>query len=141
VTLARGATTNLCATVTPSSTRTKFMRREYLVKVEDAGEWTLGFEATASTNDDLSSYIDAVCLAPVRDMPDTAVPSAAPVVSLEVAAGASLALDWPGVFTCGRLRCAGTSFVGDIASATAPGSLVGIGRLSITPKGTVIMFR
>ena len=117
------------------------MRREYLVKVEDAGEWTLGFEATASTNDDLSSYIDAVCLAPVRDMPDTAVPSAAPDVSLEVAAGASLVLDWPGVFTCGRLRCGGTSFVGDISSAIVPDSLVGIGRLSITPKGTVIMFR
>ena len=141
VTLVRGATTNFCATVTPSSTRTKFMRREYLVKVEEAGEWTLGFEATASTNDDLSSYIDAVCLAPVRDMPDTAVPSAAPDVSLEVAAGASLALDWPGVFTCGRLRCAGTSFVGDISSATAPDSLFGIGQLSITPKGTLIMFR
>lgn len=141
VTLARGTTTNFCATVTPSSTRTKFMRREYLVKVEEAGEWTLGFESTASTNDDLSSFIDAVCLAQVRDMPDTAIPSAAPDVSLEVAAGASLALDWPGVFTCGRLRCAGTSFVGDISSATAPDSLFGIGRLSITPKGTLIMFR
>jgi hypothetical protein len=141
VTLVRGATTNFCATVTPSSTRKKFMRRECLVKVEEAGEWTLGFEATASTNDDLSSFIDAVCLAPVRDMPDTAVPSAAPDVSLEVAAGASLALDWPGVFTCGRLRCAGTSFVGDISSATAPDSLFGVGRLSIAPKGTVIIFR
>jgi hypothetical protein len=141
VTFAHGATTNFCTTVTPSSTCTKFMRREYLVKVEEAGEWTLGFEATASTNDDLSSFIDAVCLAPVRDMSDTAVPSAAPDVSLEVAAGASLVLDWPGVFSCGRLRCAGTSFVGDISSAIAPDSLFGIGRFSITPKGTVIMFR
>ena len=141
VTFARGATTNFCTTVTPSSTRTKFMRRAFLVKVEEAGEWTLGFEATASTNDDLSSFIDAVCLMPVRDIPDTAVPSAAPDVSLKVAADASLVLDWPGIFTCGRLRCAGTSFVGDISSAIAPNSLFGIGRFSITPKGTVIMFR
>lgn len=141
VTLARGATTNFCTTATPSSTRTTFMRREYLVKVEEAGEYTLGFEATASTNADLSSFIDAVCLVPVRDMPDTAVPSAAPDVSLVVASGASLVLDWPGIFTCGRLRCAGTSFVGDISSTIAPDSLVGIGRLSITPKGTFILLR
>ena len=141
VTFVRGVTTNFCATVTPSSTCTRFMRREFLVKVDETGEYTLGFEATASANDDMSSFIDAVCLAPVSDMPDTAVPSAAPDVSLEVAAGASLALDWPGVFKCGRLRCTGTSLAGDIVSAAAPDSLVGIGRLSVTPKGTIIVFR
>ena len=44
--------------------------------------------------------------------------------------------------TCrGRRRCSGPSFVGDISSATAPDSLFGVGRFSITPKGTLIMFR
>ena len=141
VTFARGATTNFCATVTPSSICTEFMRREFLVKVEESGAYTLGFEATADTSLDRSSFIDAVCLAPVRDMPDTAVPAVPAEAEIHVAPGAVLGLDWPGILSCGRLRCGGRNYSGDVSSASAPESLFGIGRFFITPKGLVITFR
>ena len=142
VTFAHGAVTNLCVTVTPSTNSLECLRREFLVKVDTAGAYTLGFEATADTAHDLSSFIDAVCLAPVSDMPDTAVPAVPVDAEIYVAPGAVLGLDWPGILSCGRLRCGGSSYIGDISSANAPGSLFGIGRLSVTPtKGMIIFFR
>lgn len=142
VTFAHGAVTNLCVTVTPSTNSLECLRREFLVKVDTAGAWTLGFEATADEALDLSSFIDAVCLAPVSDMPDSAVPVAPSDAEVYVAPGAVLGLDWPGILSCGRLRCGGSSYIGDISSANAPGSLFGIGRLSVTPtKGMVIIVK
>ena len=140
VTFAQGAVTNLCVTVTPSTNSLECLRREFLVKVDTAGAWTLGFEATADTALDLSSFIDAVCLAPVSDMPDSAVPAVPAAAEIHVAPEAVLGLDWPGILSCGRLRCNGRSYAGDISSASAPGSLFGIGRFSIPPKGMIIMF-
>ena len=142
VTFAHGAVTNLCVTVTPSTNSLECLRREFLVKVDTAGAWTLGFEATADEALDLSSFIDAVCLAPVSDMADSAVPAAPSDAEIYVAQDAALGLDWPGILSCGRLRCGGRSYIGDISSANAPVSLFGIGRLSVTPtKGMVIIFK
>ncbi len=140
VTLTRGVETNFCETVTPSTSCPDFIRREYLLKIETAGTYTLGFEAGA-TADEQRSYIDAVCLAPVLDMSETAVPVVSADAEIDVAAGASLGLDWTGILSCGKLRCAGRSYSGEFSSSIAPESLFGIGRFFIMPKGLLIIFR
>lgn len=139
VTLARGAETNFCETVTPSTSCPDFIRREYLLKIDTAGTYTLGFEAGPAESADPRSYIDAVCLAPVLNMSDTAVPVVSADAEIGVAAGASLGLDWTGILSCGRLRCAGRSYSGEISSATAPESLFGIGQFSIISKGMLFI--
>ncbi len=140
VTLTRGVETNFCETVTPSTSCPDFIRREYLLKIEAAGTYTLGFEAGA-TADEQRSYIDAVCLAPVLDMSETAVPVVSADAEIDVAAGASLGLDWTGILSCGKLRCAGRSYSGKFSSSIAPESLFGIGRFFIMPKGLLFIVR
>ena len=141
VTLAQGSTTNFCATVEPSASSIKMMRREFLVRVGEAGNWTLGFEATAGAAEDLSSFIDAVCLVPAGDVAADAVPDIGDNAAFSVATGATLGLDWPGVIEAVRFRVAGASLQGDVTAALAPESLYGIGTLRIEPLGTVIVLR
>ncbi len=141
VTLAQGTTTNFCATVEPSASSIKMMRREFLVRVGEAGNWTLGFEATAGAAEDLSSFIDAVCLVPAGDVAADAVPDIGDNAAFSVATGATLGLDWPGVIEAVRFRVAGASLQGDVTAALAPESLYGIGTLRIEPLGTVIVLR
>jgi len=139
VTLANGSVTNFCETVIPSSNCVDFIRSEYLVKVESSGNWTLGFEGETS-NEDISSFIDAVSLRPAYDVDANAVPAAEKDIELSIAAGASLQLDYDGVLNVGRLRCGTRSFVEEQSAATLP-NLRGIGRLYSIPRGLSIYFK
>ena len=142
VTLAKGGVTNFCATVTPSSSATEMMRREFLVRVGEAGNWTLGFFATADTDKDLSSFIDAVSLVPADGIAADAAPDAGNEAMFAVAAGATLGLDWPGVVNAARVRVAGRSLPEGVATAaSAPESLYGIGAFNIQPRATTIILR
>ena len=142
VTLAKGGVTNFCATVTPSSSATEMMRREFLVRVGEAGNWTLGFFATADTAQDLSSFIDAVSLVPADGIAADAAPDAGNEAMFAVAAGATLGLDWPGVVDAARIRVAGRSLPEGVATAaSAPESLYGIGAFNIQPRATTIILR
>ena len=136
VTLANGSVTNFCETVVPSSNCVEFIRREYLVKVESSGNWTLGFEAETSDKD-ISSFIDAVSLRPALDVEASAVPAAAKDVELAIAADASLQLDYDGVLCAGRLRRGARSFHYLQSAATLP-NLHGIGCIFARPRGFCI---
>ena len=137
VTLASGSTTNFCETVTPSTNCVDFMRREYLVKVETAGSYTLGFEAETVWQDadptqrkDISSYIDAVSLRPALDVVADAVPETSSGMMVSVRDGAELQLDYDGEAKVGRLRVA------------AGALLRGLGRLCATiQSGIMILVR
>jgi hypothetical protein len=139
VTLANGSVTNFCETVVSSSNCVEFIRREFLVKVEAAGNWTLGFEGETA-NEDISSFIDAVSLRPASGVEANAVPAAAKDVELSIAAAASLQLDYDGVLDVGRIRCGGRSFVEEHSAATIP-NLRGIGRLHASPRGLCIIIK
>ena len=142
VTLAKGGVTNFCATATPSSSAIGMMRREFLVRIGEAGNWTLGFFATADTAQDLSSFIDAVRLVPADGLAANTVPDAGNEAMFAVAAGATLGLDWPGVVNAARVRVAGRSLPEGVATAaSAPESLYGIGAFNILPRATTVILR
>ena len=140
VTLANGSVTNFCEAVVPSSNCVEFIRREFLVKVESSGNWTLGFEGETSDKD-ISSLIDAVSLRPASDVEAHAVPAVAKDVELSVAAGAKLALNYVGTQTVERVSLGGRSYVGELTAAAAPDFLEGPGALFCLPKGTMVIFR
>lgn len=140
VTLANGSVTNFCETVVPSSNCVEFIRREFLVKVESSGNWTLGFEGETSDRD-ISSLIDAVSLRPASDVEVHAVPAAAKDVELSIAAGAKLALNYVGTQTVERVSLGGRSYVGELTASAVPDFLEGPGALFCLPKGTMVIFR
>lgn len=129
VTLDNGSTTNFCDTVKPSTNCASFIRREYLVKVETAGDYTLGFEGE-NTAADIRSYIDAVSLRPALDVVPDAVPEVSSGMTVSVRDGAALQLDYDGDAKVGRVRVAAAAL------------LRGLGRLCATVRGGImILFR
>ena len=139
VTLARGAETNFCATVTPSTNCVNFIRREYLIEIDTAGTYTLGFEAMPSQGDK-SSYIDAVCLMPAMDVRPDRLPSVAAKTRIVVDTPAALSLDFDGMLKVDSFLYNGRSLSGEQSSASCLG-LLGIGRIFSLPKGMQIKVR
>ena len=139
VTLASGSVTNFCETVVPSSNCVEFIRREFLVKVESSGNWTLGFEGETSSAD-ISSFIDAVSLRPASDVEANAVPVARSDLELAIGSDASLQLDYDGVLYAGRLSRGARSFP-DMQSAATFSNLHGIGYIFTRPLGFSIIVK
>ena len=139
VALAKGAVTNFCETVTPYKYAREATRREFLVRVPEAGNWTLSFEA-AETGDK-SSFLDAVSLVREDGLSADAVPETGEKPSFLVSAGARLGLDWPGTLEADAVKCAGRSLVEEIGADDAPDNLYGIGLFDAKPKGTMVIFR
>lgn len=142
VTLASGSATNLCAVVTPSRSSREMIRREFLVRIDAAGDWTLGFEALPDETE-RRAFIDAVCLVRAEGFDGTEAPDAGDAAVFSVASGATLGLDWPGVIEkASRVRVAGRSLPGgDVTAASAPESLYGPGTIRIVPPATAIIMR
>lgn len=142
VTLASGTSTNLCATVVPSASSREMARREFLVGIGASGDWTLGFEALDNGDDEeLVSFIDAVCLVPATDLAADALPATGEKPAVVVSSGARLGLDWTGILEAETVKCAGQSLVGDVTAASAPDSLYGIGAFNVKPKATTVIIR
>lgn len=139
VALAKGAVTNFCETVYPSSFSTEAMRREFLVRVYEAGNWTLSFAATATG--DKSSFIDAVCLVPADGIAPDAIPEVGDKPEVTVAVGARLGLDWPGILEALRVKCAGQSLKDAVTADLAPDSLYGIGAFNVKSTGFRLFVR
>ncbi len=137
VTLANGSTTNFCDTVKPSTNCASFIRREYLVKVETAGDYTLGFEGE-NTAADIRSYIDAVSLRPALDVVADAVPDTIEGLEVSVGDAALLQLDYDGLARIGSLRGDCSLKPGEQSSATQS-FLRGLGRLFSNAKLGLMM--
>ena len=64
-----------------------------------------------------------------------------PKAAIEIADGATLALDYIGTNEVDTVRFAGRSYSGEINAQTCPAFITGQGALFVQPKGTLIMFR
>ena len=80
-------------------------------------------------------HLDLVEVAP------KAKPTIPQAATIEVADGATLALDYLGTNEVAFVRHAGRNYSGDINAQTCPAFITGVGALYVRPKGTVIMFR
>jgi hypothetical protein len=111
------------------------------------GTYDVGFRGTSvwsgdeAAKVDRTTLVDAAWLCRVEaerpiDLPEH--------LNIEVADGARLHLDFAGTNEVNSLRIAGRSYVGLVSTAEYPELypvLSGPGTLSITPKGTMILFR
>ena len=80
-------------------------------------------------------------LTPVADELLSETPDLPETLEISVAAGAELALDFPGTLKIDKLQIAGRSYVGTIDASVVPGVVIGQGAIEVTPKGTMVIFR
>ena len=82
--------------------------------------------------DDISIVYEPIS-ANVPDIPET--------LEVEVAQGAKLRLDYPGMSTVEKVRLGGVKRSGVISAETFPEYITGDGALYVLPKGTVLVVR
>ncbi|MGN0846166.1 MAG: hypothetical protein ACI4RA_02130, partial [Kiritimatiellia bacterium] len=109
--------------------------------------YTLGlqgvqFYVKGDPSNNHSVRLDCVDLEYLGDR--VAEPEIPETLTIDVAAGASLRLDFPGTNTIYALRIAGRGYTGFVSAAERPElgtSLSGPGTLYIRPRGTVMLYR
>jgi len=92
------------------------------------------------TEADLDAQIDDVSLVRCRDEQDDA-PSLPRGLRIDVAKGAQLLLDYPGVAACGPVSYDGQVYVGMLDRTTHPAFITGPGTLRAIPSGSVLLVR
>ena len=145
--LAKGGVTNVLAT-TPTLYTRQWMEVSYLVDVAEAGDWRLGIEGRGWLNDgdtpypaDLDAQIDSVSLVRDRDERDEA-PSLPRDLRIDVAKGATLLLDYPGVVRVRRVVYDGKSYRGTVNAKTCPDFVTGPGTLeAVSDSGALLIVR
>lgn len=144
--LAQGTATNVLAT-TPTLYARHWMEVSYLVDIPAAGSWRLGIEGRGWLNDgdtpypaDLDAQIDSVSLVRDRDERDE-VPSLPRDLRIDVAKGATLLLDYPGVVRVRRVVYDGKSYRGTVNAKTCPDFVTGPGTLEAVSSGTLLIVR
>ena len=117
-----------------------FMRYTFRLPHVAAGTHTLTFQGINSrgVGVDSSSVIDDVRVARLA-VEDAAYEPFPDGLSVEIAEGAMLMLDFPGVRPLHRLRIGGRLASGLISAASHPGTITGAGSLLVPNAGTLIL--
>ena len=140
--IARDGNTNEIARFSPSVTN--FTMYSWAFDVPHPGDdWVFGVEGLGATEaypgKDMNTLIDDISIvyepisANVPDIPET--------LEVEVAQGAKLRLDYPGMSTVEKVRLGGVKRSGVISAETFPEYITGDGALYVLPKGTVLVVR
>ena len=135
----------------PSICSTNFVFRSALFTVPTAGTYTFGIRGlngwpmedgshlrVGNNADDSMAFVDQVFIEKADETHEPDIPE---TLSLELADGARLRLDFAGTNRIDRLRLNGVSVSGFIDASHPSGLVSGIGCLEVRPKGTVLMFR
>lgn len=115
-----------------------FLERAYLFRIAEAGDYVFGMEGAYSgdnANADVRTFVDGVSIRRVDDGDAGATASiAAPeALTLKIAAGARLVLDYPGTNEVAHLRLGGRSVkAGTVVTAVSrPDFVGGVGALKV----------
>ena len=144
--VAKGGVTNVVGTFGVDD-RERFVTHRFLFELPEGGDWEVGFSglkesqqkvAGSSNYPSCGGVLDGRVIEQVTPKAKPTIPQAA---TIEVADGATLALDYLGTNEVAFVRHAGKNYSGDINAQTCPAFITGVGALYVRPKGTVIMFR
>lgn len=144
--VAKGGVTNVVGTFGVDD-RERFVTHRFLFELPEGGDWEVGFSglkesqqkvAGSSNYHSCGGVLDGLVIEQVTPKAKPTIPQAA---TIEVADGATLALDYLGTNEVAFVRHAGKNYSGDINAQTCPAFITGVGALYVRPKGTVIMFR
>ena len=115
-----------------------FTRYTFRLPHVAAGTHTLTFQGINTRGVDTASTIDDVRVArlAVEDAAYEPIPDG---LTVEIAEGATLALDFAGVRPLHRLRIGGRLASGLVSAASHPGAIMGAGALQVPNAGTLIL--
>lgn len=119
----------------------EFRPYHYFWRAPAAGTYRLGFQSTLPAFEDRSTMIDGVSLTPVGEELVSDTPDLPRGMSLNIATGAQVALDFAGTVKLDALRIAGKSYTGTVDASTVPGVIFGQGRMEVKSKGFILTFR
>jgi hypothetical protein len=140
--IARDGYTNEIARFSPSVTN--FTMYSWAFDVPHPGDdWVFGVEGLGATEaypgKDMNTLIDDISI--VYEPISANVPDIPATLEIDVAQGAKLRLDYPGVCTVEKVRLGGMKRSGVISAETFPEYITGDGALYVLPKGTVLVVR
>jgi hypothetical protein len=139
VTVSSGSVTNSIAIVYVDTDT--FRPYEYWMAVPAAGDYTLRISGVVTSNHG-NSLVDEVSVVKMDGGLAAQVPTVSSDMALEVASGATVALDFPGTLELDSVQLGGRSAgCGFLSAATHPDYFVGTGTIFVRPKGTVIYMR
>lgn len=134
-----GVTNELLRTQTICSSN--FLERTTLFIVPSAGTYDIGFRGLNATGGDTEFFLDLVS---VKKWNASGVPTLPNALSVDVATGSKLHLDYTGVVQLKELRLGGRRVSGEISAAKCPNLaayLEGPGEIYVRPNGLVLIFR
>ncbi|MBR0503862.1 MAG: hypothetical protein IJJ84_00535, partial [Kiritimatiellae bacterium] len=143
--VAKGGVTNIVGTFGVDE-RERFVTYRFLFELPEGGDWEVGFSGLKESEHKIAGSSDWHSNGGVLDgfVIEQVTPRAKPTLpkaAIEIAAGATLALDYLGTNTVDAVRYAGKNYSGEINAKTCPAFITGVGALYVRPKGTVIMLR
>lgn len=97
--------------------------------------------AAGGERDNRSAVIDGLSLRKIAQDTARAVPQLAEDLRIMVATGAKLKLDFDGSVRINSVKFGSVFVTGEIDAGTFPEFIDGTGRLTVTPKGTIVIFR
>ena len=143
-----GSTNAICRIDVP--TTRSFVERSCLFRMTEAGVHRLNIQGlgvpsgvlkNGKDTANLSTLLDGVSLVKVDETAQTP-PTLPERLRIDVAAGARLALNYPGTNKVASVRFDGTAVDGRIVDATThPEYVTGIGALEVVPRNMVILLR
>ena len=140
VTLSSDEATNTIARINVDTDT--FHAYDYWVSIPAAGDYTLSIGGVITDSPDRNTLIDDVSVIKCDGGLASDTPSVSRKMALEVASGATVALDFPGTLELDSLWLGGRSaHSGVFSAATHPDYLVGAGSIFVKPKGFVLFMR
>ena len=143
--VAKGGVTNVVGTFGVDD-RERFVTHRFVFELPEGGDWEVGFSGLKESEHKIAGnsnwhsnggVLDGLVIERVTTKAKPTLPKAA----IEIADGATLALDYIGTNEVDTVRFAGRSYSGEINAQTCPAFITGQGALFVQPKGTLIMFR
>lgn len=143
--LARDGVTNEIGVARAFSTN--FQQFAYSFQVHEPGTYQFALQGTSTNNTDYSlgrydqsTLVDGVS---IRSIPaeQRLAPELSESLSVEIAEGAQMRLDYQGAVRIDSFRIGSSSFAGEITAERFPNALSGSGALVVVPKGTLLLVR
>lgn len=111
----------------------------YFWNAPAAGTYKLVVRGTSA--DAKNTFVDDISVVKCDDGLASATPDITDDLTLDVASGAEIALDFPGKLRLYGLRLDGRTKSGTFSSATHPDYFTGAGTIEVLPKGTIIIVK
>lgn len=122
---------------TPGILSTEFVTYSYLFNIPAKGKFRVGIVGTVTQ--DKTARVDGISI--TRALNESDVPTAREDISIDVASGAKLRLDFSGTMNAGLFKIGGRRHSGVINAERFPDCLSGPGSIYVKPTGLSIIVR